>query len=128
MLELMKDIRSNVVGVRATGKVTSEEYEKVLIPAVAELSKRAEKINLLILLETDVSHFTLGAWMEDMFLGLKHFTRWNRVAIVSDQKGVQQFTNLISNFVPGHYKGFPIASLELAKQWVAAPKSSSQNG
>lgn len=123
MLQIIQGLSENVVGVQATGKVTKQEYEQVMIPALDALSKKVEKMSLLLLLETDISHFTPGAWMDDMLMGLKHFTKWNRVAIVTDQKGVQKFTNIFSNFVPGQYKGFPISELEIAKNWVAAPKS-----
>ena len=34
MIETINDIPENVVGFRATGKVTKEDYEKVLMPAV----------------------------------------------------------------------------------------------
>ncbi len=123
MLQIIPGFPGNVVGVQATGKVTKNDYEQVLIPALDALSKRVEKMSLLLLLETDITHFTPGAWMDDMLIGLKHFTKWNRVAIVTDQKGVQKFTDFFSNFVPGQYKGFPVSELEIAKQWVAAPKS-----
>lgn len=118
MLELLRDLPVNTVGVRATGKVTKQEYEQVLMPALDAVSKKFDKINLLLLLETDISHFTPGAWMNDLIVGLKHFTKWHRVAIVTEQKGVQKFTDIFSHFVPGQYKGFSIAELGLAKHWV----------
>lgn len=118
MLELLQDLAGNTVGVRATGEVNKQEYEQVLMPALDALSEKANKINLLLLLETDISHFTPGAWMNDLIIGLKHFTKWHRVALVTEQKGVQKFTDIFSHFVPGQYKGFSINELGLAKQWV----------
>lgn len=34
MIEIMNDLPENVVGFRAMGKVTKEDYESVLMPAV----------------------------------------------------------------------------------------------
>lgn len=119
MLSLIKDLPSHVTGVRATGKVTKYDFEQVLIPAIDDLVKRTGKINYLLLLETDVSNFTLGAWIDDAKIGLKHFTQWNKIAVVTDQKAVEKFSDIFGYIVPGDSKGFKLAELEEAKKWVS---------
>ena len=120
MLQLIEDLPAHVVGVRAVNAVTEEDYKKVLLPALEALSKTTGKINLIIVLETNVSNYTLGAWANDLKAGFMYFTKWHRIAIVSDQKLVRTFTNAFSFIAPGEYKGFPMAGLSIAKQWVAA--------
>lgn len=120
MLELIEDMPAHVVAVRATGEVTKSQYEQVLEPALEKLSKQFKKVNLLLDLETEVSHFTAGAWMQDALIGLKYITRWHRVAIVTKQEAVKKFTDIFSIAVPGEYKGFSMAELEEAKRWVCA--------
>jgi len=44
---------------------------------------------------------------------------WRKVAIVSDQEGVRKITDVAGHFVPGEYKGFPIADLDQAIEWAA---------
>ena len=39
MLKLIEDLPVNVLGVTAEGKITGEDYEKVLIPALEEKLK-----------------------------------------------------------------------------------------
>lgn len=119
MLSLIKDLPAHVTGVRATGKVTKYDFEQVLIPAIDDLVKRTGKINYLLLLETPVSNFSLGAWIDDAIVGLKHFTQWNKIAVVTDQKGVEKFTDVFGYVVPGDSKGFTLSQLEEAKQWVS---------
>lgn len=119
MLQLIQDVPSNVVGIQATGKVTKKEYEDVFIPSVDKLAKSSKQVNLVFVINTDISQFTPGALFNDIRTGFKYFTKWHRVAIVTDQTGVQKLTDMYSNFVPGTYKGFPIARLEEAKQWVS---------
>lgn len=118
MFSIIDDLPNTVVGVKATGTIDKSDFEKVLIPALQALADRTGKINYLLQLETDISNFTFGAWLDDAKLGLKHFRQWHRVAIVTDQKGVEKFSDVFSFLVPGEYKGFPLRELERAKKWV----------
>src|SRR6478735_9181109 len=93
MLQFINDLEPHVVGIHAIGEVTKEDLEKVLLPRIDELVARQGEINYLLVLETDVSNWTAGAWWDDIKMGLKNFTKWNKIAVVSDQKGVQWFTN-----------------------------------
>jgi hypothetical protein len=119
MLELITDLPSTVVGVRASGTVSKEDFDKVLVPALSDLAQRTGKINYLLVLETDISNFTLGAWIDDLKLGVKHFMKWNRIAIVSNQRGVTRFSDMFGLVMPGDARGFPPEELEQAKTWVA---------
>jgi hypothetical protein len=120
MLQFINDLEPHVVGVHAIGEVTKDDLEKVLLPRIDELAARQGEINYLLVLETDVQNWTAGAWWNDIKLGLKNFTKWNKIAVVSDQKGVQWFTDAFRLFVPGKSKGFSLAQLEEAIKWVTA--------
>ncbi len=122
MLQLMTDAPPHTVGVRAVGKVDKEEYESILLPALEKAIKQYGELNFIMVLETDVGNFSAGAWLDDIKAGLKYFTKWNKIAIVIDQKPVQKITDFISALIPGEAKGFPVSDIELAKAWVAAPK------
>lgn len=119
MLSIMQDLPPHVLGVRATGAVTKQDFDEVLKPALDSLVKRTGKINYLLLLETTVSNFTLGAWMDDVLIGLKHFTHWNRIAIVTNEKLVEKFSDAFGFVVPGESKGFRLSELVDAKKWVS---------
>jgi hypothetical protein len=119
MLRFINNLPSHVVGIHAAGEVTKEDLEKALMPRLDELAKKQGEINYLLVLETGVQNFTAGAWLEDIKAGLKHFTQWNKIAIVSDQKGVEWFTDLVSLVIPGKSKGFPLSQLDKAVTWVS---------
>lgn len=121
MLQLLNDLPEHVVGVKATGNVTQADVETVLIPAIDKLVAKTDKINYLLLLETDLSNWDFGAWMSDAKLGIQNFTKWTKIAVVSDKEGVNKFTDMFSAMIPGEAKGFRISELEKAKAWVAAP-------
>ena len=109
-----------MVGIHATGEVTKEDLDKVVLPRIDELVARQGEINYLLVLETDVQNWTAGAWWNDIKLGIKNFTKWNKIAVVSDQKGVQWITDAFKLFVPGNSKGFSLKQLDEAIQWVTA--------
>jgi len=120
MLTLLKDLPPHVVGIKATGKVTKEECDKVLIPALDNLVERTGKINYLLLIETDLSNFTLGFLMDDIAVGVKHFSKWNKIAVVTHQKAVEKFSDMFSVIVPGESKGFKLEELATAKKWISS--------
>lgn len=119
MLQFIKDLPDHVVGIRATGEVDKKDYQEVLIPRMEELAKRQGEINYLLVLETDVTNFSAAAWWQDFKLGLKHFAQWKKVAIVTDQKGVEWLTDTASHFIPGHSRGFRLSELNDAIDWVS---------
>lgn len=118
MLQFIKNLPDDVVGIRATGEVTKDDYDKVLIPRIDELAKKQGKVNYLLVLETDVSSFSLAAWWGDLEITLKHFTEWDKIAVVSDQKSVEWFADIFKYFIPGKSKGFALHELDQAISWI----------
>lgn len=120
MLQFIKDLPDHVVGIRATGEVNKDDYQKVLIPRMEELVKKQGEIDYLLVLETDVQNFSAAAWFADFKLGLKNFTKWRKVAIVTDQKGVEWFTDIFRHFIPGESRGYKLSEFDEAVKWVSA--------
>jgi len=120
MITQLQDLPTNVVGFRASGKVTKEEYDTVLIPAVNKLADATGKINYLFVLDTDISNLSAGAWYDDLLVGIKHLLQWRKMAIVSNQSGVNKFTDIAGHLMPGEVKSFTISQLDAAKAWVAS--------
>jgi hypothetical protein len=119
MLQFINDLPEHVVGIRATGEVTKDEFDKVIMPRMDELVQRQGEINYILVLQTGVGNFTMGAWWDDVKLGLKHFTKWKKIAIVTDQTFVEKFTDVFSYFVPGESKGYKLTELDDAVKWVS---------
>jgi hypothetical protein len=119
MLQYINDLPADVVGIHAIGEVTKQDIETVLIPRLDELTQRQGEIKYLLVLETDVSKFTLAAWWSDLKAGIKHFTDWKRIAVVSDQKGVEWATNGFNYLVPGKARGFALSQLDEAVKWIS---------
>lgn len=120
MMQPITNLPAHVAGMRATGEVTREDIDTVLLPLLNRQVARFGEIYYILVLDTPVQKFTLGAWWDDIKAGLKNFGQWKRIAIVSDQKAVEYFTNIFSFFVPGKSRGFSPNELEEAYAWISA--------
>lgn len=120
MLQVMQDVPAGALGIRATGRVSADDYLDVVFPAFTAYAKTTKGFKYLLLLETSVSNFTIDAWLNDAVLGYQYFTKWRKVAIVTDQERVISFTNVVGKLAPGEYKGFTLAELPTAKEWLSS--------
>jgi hypothetical protein len=119
MMEQITNLPDGMIGFRASGEVTKEDYLNVVIPAVEQLVRITGTINFLLLLDTSVARFMPGAWLQDALIGLRRLTRWRRASIVADSEGVRNFTNLFSKLAPGEFKGFTREQLAIAIDWTS---------
>jgi hypothetical protein len=119
MLKLIEDLPDGVVGVEAHGKVTAEDYEDVLVPAV-EAARTHGKVRLLYVFGDDFPDYTAGAAWEDTKLGLGHLRSWERIAIVSDEDWLRRAIGGLGWLMPGEIKVFETDDLDDAREWVAS--------
>ena len=116
MIQELKDTPNTMVGFRATGEITKEDFDSIVLPAVHELVKRTDKLNYLLVLDTALKNFTIGTWLKDAMLILNNIGKWNRAAIVSDCDDIN--TDIFSKVVPGEYKTFAHDKLDKAIIWA----------
>ncbi|HVA97393.1 MAG TPA: STAS/SEC14 domain-containing protein [Bacteroidia bacterium] len=118
MLQLIKDLPDNVLGVTAEGKVTGKDYETILIPAVEDKLKRNKKVRLLYHLGTKFSEFELSAMLDDAKIGMKHLFAWEKVALVSDNHLLNASATFFGYMIPCEVRVFKNAELEEAIKWI----------
>ncbi len=119
MLEIIKGMPENIVAVNASGKVTGEDYDNVLIPVIEEKLKQHVKIRVLYLMGPDFSGFTAGAMWDDAKIGIRHLTAYEKVAVVSDVSWVVNAMKFFSFIIPCPVKIFGNDRLEEAKTWIS---------
>ena|SRR5215217_6096075 len=119
MIAKLQNIPENVAAFEASGIVTKSDFENVVFPTVEEKVKLFNELNYLLYLNTSVEDFTFKAWLQDLLLGIKNLTKWNRCAIITDNNTVQNFTEIFSILMPGEFRSFPKNKLENAIFWCA---------
>jgi hypothetical protein len=119
MIEMLQDLPDNALGFVAKGTVTANDYETVIIPAVEALFTQQDKVRLLYHLGPDFSGFEAGAMWDDMKIGMKHLSGWERIAVVSDTAWVRTGVKVFGLVIPGQVRVFHDSELAEAKQWIA---------
>jgi hypothetical protein len=119
MITKLENLPSNMVGFRAEGEITEKDFNEIVMPEVDRMVNSEGELNYLLVLDTSLKNFTMGAWLKDAAMGIKHLLKWNRAAIVTDIESVRTFTKGFSWFMPGEFKGFAQKDLQNAIDWTS---------
>jgi len=119
MLQLLQPTTGNVVSITASGTVTAEDYESVLIPAIEETVKSHDKVRVLYQVEPN-TEFTAGAMWDDTKFGLSHFFSFEKFALVSDTEWLNNTVKVLGFMVPCPVQRFALADRDAAKEWISA--------
>lgn len=118
MIIQIPDVPQNMVGFRADGEVTKEDFD-IVKEQVTQLVDKTGRLNYLLFLDNSLKDFTLGAWLQDALLGIENITKWNRAAIVTDSEAVIKFTEVFSKVMPGEFRGYHKTEYDKAVNWVS---------
>ena len=119
-MELLADLPDNVVGVRAVGEVDDDDYEGVLEPAIDDARSRHDMIRLLYVLGPEFTGYEADAMWEDTKLGVKTFTSYERMAVVTDTAWLRRTVKAFGWLIPGDVRVFPYDQLDAARTWITA--------
>jgi hypothetical protein len=120
MLELIEGLPKNVVGIAVSGRLTMQDCQNLLVPAMQKSLKRHEKIRLYYELN---SRFPGAAW-EELELGLEDLSRCERVAIVTDIGWVRLTVKALRFLIPSEIRVFPTVQADDGRAWITAPPGS----
>ena len=91
MIERIEEMPAGTIGLRASGKLSKDDYHEVLEPALQEAIESGE-LRLLFVL-TDFEGLEPGAWIEDVKTGfgawVRNHSAWKRFALVTDVEWVR---------------------------------------
>ena len=118
MIEQITDLPAGVVGFTAHGEVTAGDYERVIVPDLEGVFSLHEKVRLLYHFAEDFTGFETRAMWDDAKLGLRHFSGFERVAVVSDVGWLTRAMPAISAVMPGTFRAYPNAQMAEARAWL----------
>ena len=120
MIEMLTGLPDNVIGFSAHGKVTSDDYEAHIVPAVEAALQQHDKVRLLYQLGDDFDGFEAGALWEDAKVGLTHLAAWERIAMVTDVDWLRSVTKAFGFAMPGEVRVFGNAEIDAARDWLTS--------
>lgn len=124
MLERLQDFPDNVVAVRASGEITADDYKTVLVPAVDRALAGHGEVRVLYQIGPDYKGFSPGAAWADSKLGLSHWSKFGRVALVTDIDWLKAATRMFAPFFPHEVRIFSNAEMPAARDWIVAEDTS----
>ena len=120
MIEIIKGLPNNVVGIAVEGRVTKKDCYDVLMPAMEKSLKRHDQIRLYYELN---SRFPGAAW-DDLNVGIEYIPPCERVAIVTDVGWIRYTVKALRFLIPGDIQVFPTVQASEGRAWITAAAGS----
>jgi SpoIIAA-like len=120
MIHSLQILPENVLAFVCRGQVTKSDYDTVLIPTILRALQKHRKVRLYYETAQDFTGFDADAGWEDFKFGMKHLSRWERVAVVTDVEWLTQTIRFFGFLIPGALKVFSLAEAAQARAWIIA--------
>jgi len=120
MIEQLPSLPAGVLGFRMRGLVTAQDYETVMVPDIEAAFAMNRKLRLVIHIGEDFTGFAPGAMWDDVKLGFRHISGWERTALVTDVGWVRVMSSMFGFAMPTQFKLFSNAELDEALRWVSS--------
>jgi hypothetical protein len=119
MLELIEELPDNVVGIVARGRVTNEECDSVLRPALERSLKRHRKVRLYY----EIASRFPGAGWDDLSLAIEKLPQWERIAVVTDTGWVRHTVNALRFLLASDIRVFTTMEAAEGRDWIASAEN-----
>ena len=118
MVEILPESHDNVVGIKASGKVTDQDYKEVIIPKLDSVLSEYPKSNFLYYLSDEFEGFELGAMWDDLKYASGHHDKFDKIALVGGPKWVDWTSEVCGHLVSAELKTFESDQIAEAWAWV----------
>lgn len=121
MLQFLSVVDDNTIAIRASGKLTHEDYQSFL-PKLEEKIKTLGKASILLELD-NFSGWELQAAKDDFSFGMKHLDDIERFAVVGDKAWERWMVLMAKPFLSAKkLRYFDHESLQVAWDWLREPQ------
>ncbi|WP_372603318.1 STAS/SEC14 domain-containing protein [Actibacterium sp.] len=119
-IQVLPDYPVDVLALSASGCVTHDDYEQVIMPLVDQKIASQGKLKLLYLLGPEFESYSAGAAWDDARLGVMHLADFARIAIVTDKKWIRRGVKMFAPLIRCPVQLFDTKDLAAAKAWITA--------
>jgi stage II sporulation SpoAA-like protein len=117
-VEFQEKADGKVLEVRASGKLTKEDYERFL-PEVERLIGQHGKVRMLFEMH-DFHGWTAGALWHDIKFDMKHFRDIERLAVVGEKRWEHGMAIFCRPFTTAKIRYFDRSRADEADAWIQA--------
>jgi len=118
MFEMLSGFPDDVMAVSARGKLSADDYSRILVPMVEERMRQHRPLKLFFYLGPQFKGMEVGAMVEDARLGLARWRDWGAIAVVTDFAGWRDAIGFLGLIFHHPVRLFFDADFEKAKAWI----------
>lgn len=116
MIETLPTGSPKIVGFELTGKLHDEDY-KSFVPTVETILAAEGKVRLFVQLE-DFHGEDLHAMWDDLKFGVKHYSDFDRIAMVGERKWQKWMVQASKPFTKAEMRYFDASQVDEAWGWL----------
>jgi hypothetical protein len=119
MIERLNDLPAGSLGFHCTGRLSAEDVEQVVAPAISEAVAEYDRVKALLLFDAGFEGLSIAAAWEDTGLGLRYWDGFERLAIVTDLGWMRHGLRALAVLLPCPLQIFGLAEEENARRWLS---------
>ena len=116
MIETIETGSPHVVGLKLFGTLHDDDYLR-FVPMMEDIFTVVGKVRLFILLE-DFHGWDLHAAWDDLKFSLRHYSDFERIAMVGDRKWEKWMASFCKPFTNAKVKYFDMSEVDTARMWL----------
>lgn len=120
----LEELGPDVVGFRAEGVITANEYNDTLVRLLENRTKSQGRIKLVMIFGEEFDSFSDGAIWEDLEFGIGHQEMFEKVAIVTETGFFLHGGKVFAPFNWTNIRVFKLTDLEAAYDWLGCHNQS----
>ena len=118
MIEVLPQSEGNLLAIKATEKLTNQDYKDVMIPRLEAIIREYGRARFIMDLSTNFHGWEVSAMWDDVRFGVSHRNSFERMAVVGGPKSAEWGAKLARLIMNGELKCFPANAYNEALTWV----------
>jgi hypothetical protein len=118
MIEILPESEGKILAIKASEKLTDEDYKETFIPRMDQLITEFGRIRVLFTMGDNFKGWEAAALWDDAHFGATHREQFEKMAIVGGPKWVEWGVKLAGHLMPGAVKTFPLDQAQAAHEWI----------
>ena len=119
MIERLHDLPAGTLGFRCSGRVSGEEMERLVAPAIRDAVAEYDRVKALLLFDAGFEGLSIAAAWDDTGLGLRYWDGFEWVAVVTDLAWMRHGLRALAMLLPCPLHLFPLAEEQNARRWLS---------
>lgn len=117
MLDIIHFKEDNIIGFRLEGRIEEDSFDEA-VTMMEKMLEKHDKIRVYAEIE-EIGGMNVNTFMKDIHFKLKHFTDFEKEAIVSDKPWLETWIGVANTIFPHiEVKHFAPDHKEEAKEWL----------